>query len=104
MSETNISAAGRDQLRADQAHREPFTVSFLVQMGSGHGVMSKTAHYFRKKAADCERAARRTRDLQLKLELLDLAQAWILLAERADQLIGSRVQFISDAKRDKSDE
>jgi hypothetical protein len=51
MSETNISAAGRDQPRPDQAHRAPFAMSFLVRMGSGDSVMSKTAHYFRKKAA-----------------------------------------------------
>ena len=57
--------------------------------------MSGTAENCRKKAAACERAAKRTRDPEIRLELLVLARAWNRLAETAEQQIAPLARFVS---------
>jgi hypothetical protein len=52
--------------------------------GQGQYLVSENAHYCRRKAVACWRAAKRTRDPQRRQELEELAQAWMRLADRAE--------------------
>jgi len=63
--------------------------------------MSGTAENCRKKAAACERAAKRTRDPEIRLELLVLARAWNRLAETAEQQIAPLARFVSATRTDR---
>ena len=60
--------------------------------------MPQTAETCRKKAAACRRAARVARDPHARLQLLELAQAWLRLATRAEQL-SSEVLVVVDKAR-----
>jgi hypothetical protein len=60
--------------------------------------MPETAESCRKKAAACRRAAKLARDPHARLQLLELAQAWLRLAERAEHL-SPDVLFVTDKPR-----
>jgi hypothetical protein len=62
--------------------------------------MPETAESCRKKAAACKRAANRARDPEIRLQLLELARSWLLLAERAEQPPDLWIRFISNARED----
>ena len=65
---------------------EQFDVSFFISTVGVQDRMPQTAESCRKKAAACRRAARLARDPHARLQLLELAQAWLRLATRAEQL------------------
>jgi hypothetical protein len=60
--------------------------------------MPETAESCRKKAAACRKAARLAHDPHARLLLLELAQAWLRLAERAEHLSGD-VLLVIDKPR-----
>jgi hypothetical protein len=62
--------------------------------------MPETAESCRMKAAACKRAAKRARDPEVRLQLLQLARSWLLLAERAEQPPDLWVRFVSNLTKD----
>jgi hypothetical protein len=69
--------------------------------GGGRAILvSDNAQYCRQKAAECWRAAQRTRDPQRKREFAELAQAWLRLADRAAHQPDWEVRFVGSKKTD----
>jgi hypothetical protein len=58
--------------------------------------VSETAQHFRRRAVACWRAAKLARDPLRKREFEEMAQAWLRLADRADQDPRWRAQIIGD--------
>jgi hypothetical protein len=68
---------------------------FLWHGGTGRPV-PETAHDYRKRAAECWRAAKRARDPDAKLEFEKLAQAWERLAKQAEQRPSRWLHLVGD--------
>jgi len=60
--------------------------------------MNNKADEYRRNAVDCLRMAERTADLAARATLLDMAQAWRVLAEQADRNSTTDVVYETPAK------